>query len=47
MLVVKTVSTFLFVAAGMLLTFNAKDKMDRIYALLCCMFAYLICMSME
>ena len=47
MLVVKTVCAFLFVAAGALLTFGAEDKFDRIYGMLCCMFAYLICMSMR
>lgn len=47
MFVVKTVFAFLFVAAGALLTFNAKDKLDRIYGMLCCMFAYLISMLMR
>ena len=47
MFVVKTVFAFLFVADGVLLTFKAKDKLDRIYGMLYCMFAYLISMSMR
>ena len=50
MFVVKTVYAFLFVAAGAAgasLIFNAKDKLDRIYGMLCCMFAYLISMLMR
>ena len=47
MFVVKTVFAFLFVVDGALLTFKAKDKVDRIYGMLYCMFAYLISMSMS
>lgn len=47
MFVVKTVFAFLFVAAGAFLIFKEGDKFDRIYGMLCCMFAYLISMSMS